>query len=349
MIKRGKINKAFFVCILALPVGLAVAFVLSQVLLLSLPPLDLKAVMTQGNAGQIVRQRLSHSPIVVDRNDRLLRAFTAKDGRWRLPVRQEAITPHYFKLLLNFEDQGFYRHNGVELLAFVRAGWQWLSNGRVISGGSTLTMQVARLLEGRHERSLLGKWRQVKLALQLEKALTKAEILDLYLRLTPFGGNLEGVRAASLAYFGKEPARLSLAEAATLVALPQAPEGRRPDRFPGQAKVARDRVLKRAFLNGVISKGDYLFAKRQTVISIRRSFPVLAPHLSEKLVAERLATKQKQERTLAPLIIKTSLSRPLQEMLERLAKRHATGLGPGLSAAVLVVNHQTGDVLAHVG
>ena len=325
------------------------AAVLWQALLFFLPPLDLKTVIRQDASAPIIAQRLSLSPIVVDRQDRLLRAFTAQDGRWRLPVRQEKIAPHYFHLLLNFEDRGFYQHKGVELTAFVRAGWQWLSNGRIISGGSTLTMQVARLLEGRHERSLLGKWRQVKVALQLEKALSKADILDLYLRLTPFGGNLEGVRAASLAYFGKEPIRLSLAEAATLVALPQSPEGRRPDRFPSRAKIARDRVLQRAFANGVISKGDFLFAKRQRMVTARRAFPAFAPHLSEQKMAEQLAARKQAKQSSEPSIVKTSLSRPLQEMLERLAKHHATGLGPGLSAAILVVNHRSGDVLAHVG
>jgi penicillin-binding protein 1C len=128
----------------------------------------------------------------------------------------------------------------------VRAGWQWLSHGRIVSGGSTLTMQLARLMEPRSERSIAAKLRQMIRAVQIERRLSKAEILSHYLTLAPYGGNLEGVRAASLAYFGREPARLSPDEAALLVALPQRPEHRRPDRHPKRAKDARNRVMTRA-------------------------------------------------------------------------------------------------------
>ena len=290
------------------------------------------------------------SVIVVDRNDQLLRAFTTTNGRWRLPLSQTDVAPHYYELLLNFEDKTFYKHNGIVPKAFLRAAWQWGRNGRIISGGSTLTMQVARLIAAhsslhqgknasQHRRSLWTKLEQIKLALRLEKHLSKQQIMELYLQLAPFGGNLEGVRAASLAYFGKEPKSLSLAEAATLVAIPQSPEYRRPDRFPARAKKARNRVLHRAFINGVISQGDYLYAARQKMISKRLAFPMIAPHLSEQVTAD---TKKKT-------IIKTTLRRHLQEKLETLARSHAHRLGKGLSAAILVVDHQTGDVLSHVG
>jgi len=306
-----------------------------HLMLLSLPTFDLNAHMQAKGLGD----RLSTSPIVVDRKNKLLRAFTALDGRWRLPVKQGDIAPHYVQLLLNFEDKGFYNHAGISPKAFVRAAWQWAKNGRIISGGSTLSMQVARLLEGRAQRSLATKWAQIITALQLEKQFSKAEILDLYVRLTPFGGNLEGVRSASLAYFGKEPKRLSLSEAALLVALPQSPEGRRPDRFSLRAKKARDRVLQRAYLNKVISKADYLYAKRQAIAKVRRAFPAWAPHLSEQTLKNHTTTG----------VIKTSLNRSLQIKLETLARSHAQRLGKGLSAAILVVDHQNGDVLAHVG
>lgn len=300
------------------------------------------------------------SVIVVDRNDHLLRAFTTTNGRWQLPLSQKDVAPHYYDLLLNFEDKSFYNHKGIVPKAFLRAAWQWGKNGRIISGGSTLTMQVARLISThtsqahssrmkghqsknhkapRNRKSLWTKFAQIKLALRLEKHLSKQQIMELYLQLAPFGGNLEGVRAASLAYFGKEPKSLSLAEAATLVAIPQSPESRRPDRFPNRAKKARDRVLHRAFTNGVISKGDYLYALRQKMIAKRLAFPMIAPHLSEQV---KLANNKDK-------IIKTTLQRHLQEKLETLARSHAHRLGKGLSAAILVVNHQTGEVLSHVG
>lgn len=295
-----------------------------------------------------------NSQIVVDRQERLLRAFTTNEGRWRLPVEPEDVSPHYYKLLLNFEDKGFYQHKGIEPLALLRAAMQWAQNGRIISGGSTLTMQVARLLASLRDnesedgtlrdhhfqqRSIATKLLQMKLALQLEHQLSKREILKLYLQLAPFGGNLEGVRAASLAYFGKEPKSLSLAEAATLVAIPQSPEVRRPDRFSKRTLSARNRVLKRAFDNGVIDKGDYLYALRQKMITKRQRFPMIAPHLAEQVV------KQKPDGA----ILKTTINRPLQEKLEVLAKSHSYRLGKGISAAILVINHKTGEVLAHVG
>ena len=155
------------------------------------------------------------STTVVDRNGKLLRAYAMADGRWRLPVdARTGVDPAYLKLLLAYEDQRFYSHDGVDPQALGRAAWQLVTSGRIVSGGSTITMQLARLIEPRRERSLAAKLRQMVRAIQLERQLTKDQILDLYLALAPFGGNLEGIRAASIAYFGKEPKRLSLAEAA---------------------------------------------------------------------------------------------------------------------------------------
>ena len=153
-------------------------------------------------------------------------------------------------MLVAYEDGRFYEHDGVDLRALVRAGAQWLVRGHVVSGGSTLPMQVARLIEPRPERTIAAKLRQIARALEIERAVGKSGTLDRYLTLAPFGGNLEGVRAASLAYFGKEPLRLTVAEAALLVALPQSPEARRPDRSPKVARAARDRVLDRVAARG---------------------------------------------------------------------------------------------------
>ena len=135
-------------------------------------------------------------------------------------------------MLVAYEDKRFFDHAGVDLLALARAAKQFASNGRIVSGGSTLSMQLARLIEPRESRSFGQKLRQIFRAVQIERRLSKPEILERYLTLAPYGGNLEGVRAASLAWFGKEPKRLSVSEAALLVALPQLPERRRPDRNP---------------------------------------------------------------------------------------------------------------------
>ena len=173
----------------------------------------------------------NRSTVVLDRHGQLLRPFATQDGRWRLPVETSDVDPRYLAMLKAYEDARFDRHPGIDLLALLRAAAQYIGNGRIVSGGSTLTMQVARLLEPREERTLSAKLRQMVRALQLEQRFSKDEILRLYLMLAPYGGNLEGLRAASLSYFGREPKRLSFSEAALLVALPQSPETRRPDRF----------------------------------------------------------------------------------------------------------------------
>ena len=279
------------------------------------------------------------SVTVLDRNDRLLRAYTASDGSWRLPVEVKDVDPRYLAMLLAFEDRRFRSHHGVDPVAIGRAGWQLLAHRRIVSGGSTLTMQVARLLAGEHERTGAGKVRQALRALQLERKLSKDAILRLYLRLAPFGGNLEGVRAASLAYFGKEPRRLSLAEAALLVALPQSPELRRPDRFPQAALRARNRVLAHAAAQGIIPADEAQRAKGERMPSVRREFPMLAPHLADTAV----------ERAKSRLVHRLTIDAAAQAGLEQLTREHTAALGGRLSAAVIAVDHRSGEVVAHVG
>jgi penicillin-binding protein 1C len=276
---------------------------------------------------------------VLDRHDRLLRAFTTPEGRWRLPLEPDEVDQRYLAMLMAFEDKRFYRHGGVDMRSLARAAWQLARHRRIISGASTLTMQVARLIEGKHERTGSAKLRQIMGALQLERHLSKKEILALYLQLAPFGGNIEGVRAASLAYFGKEPRRLSIGEAALLVALPQSPEQRRPDRSPKAARAARDRVLARAAGAGVISQAEATRAKLEPVPVVRRDFPKLAPHLAEAEVAA----------APAKTVHRLTLDHDVQMALEKLAEEQTKFLGQKLSAAILAVDHTTGEVIAHVG
>ena len=279
------------------------------------------------------------STIVVDRDGRLLRPFTLPDGRWRLPATTHDVDPRYVAMLVAYEDGRFYQHNGVDVRALIRAGAQWLIRGHVVSGGSTLPMQVARLIEPRPERTIAAKLRQIARPLEIEEEVGKAGALDRYLTLAPFGGNIEGVRAASLAYFGKEPLRLTLAEAALLVALPQSPEARRPDRSPAAAREARDRVLDRIAARGVISAADAAAAKREAVPQARLAFPTLAAHAAEEAVA---ADKQAK-------IIKLSIDSRLQAKLETLAKESVARLGPKLSGAIVVIDNASGEIRARVG
>lgn len=271
---------------------------------------------------------------VVARDGTLLRAYTVADGRWRLDPGP--VDPLYLTMLVAYEDRRFRAHAGVDPVALVRAAAQSALAGRVVSGGSTLTMQVARLLEQSGTGRLSGKLRQIRVALALERRLSKDQILDLYLRLAPYGGNVEGVRAASLLWFGKEPARLTAAEAALLVALPQSPEARRPDRNPGAARAARDRVLDRMARDGVIDRAEAEAARGEVLPDHRRSFPALAPQLADRL---RLGDPTARR-------LYTTLDARLQRSLEDLAARSASG---SLSMAIVVADHRSGEILASVG
>ena len=281
---------------------------------------------------------LPTSHVVLDRDGRLLRAYATEDGRWRLRASVEDVDPRFIKLLLAYEDRRFYTHHGVDPRAFVRAALQLIRERHIVSGGSTLSMQVARLMEPREHRSINAKLRQVTRALQLEYALSKNDILGLYLTLAPYGGNLEGIRAASLAYFGKEPRRLSLGEAALLVALPQSPELRRPDRHPERAQAARDRVLDRAVAQGVVPRDEVAHAKLEPVPNARKALPAWAPHAADNIVAFERDSR----------IHRLTIEAPLQGKLEVLARARAIALGPDISVAILAVDNESGEVRARV-
>mgnify|MGYP001765689650 CR=1 FL=1 len=279
------------------------------------------------------------STVVLDRDGRLLRPFLTDAGRWRLPVGVDDVDPRFFELLFAIEDRRFREHGGIDGRAVVRAAAQAVRHRRIVSGASTLTMQVARLLEPRETRDLPAKARQALRALDLERRFSKREILDLYLALAPYGGNLEGIRAASLAYFGKEPKRLTLGEAALLVALPQSPETRRPDRFPQAAGRARDLVLARARVAGLVTAADVERARAEPIPTARRLFPNLAPHLAEDLVAAAPEDR----------IVRTTVDAGLQTALERLLRERSETWPATQSAAAVVLDTETGELLASVG
>ncbi|WP_312528631.1 penicillin-binding protein 1C [Paracoccus sp. (in: a-proteobacteria)] len=274
---------------------------------------------------------------VLARDGTLLRAFQVADGRWRLAPGP--VDPLLIDMLTAWEDRRFSSHNGVDARAMLRATLQSVRHGRVVSGGSTLTMQVARLLEEGTTGQWHGKFRQMRLALALERQLTKTQIMDLYLRLAPYGANVEGVRAASLLWFGKEPRRLTPAQAALLVALPQSPERRRPDRHPDVAKAARDRVLALAAQRGVISQSDAQAAMAEPVPTTRRAFPAVAPLLAARLARAHPGAAR----------IETTIDPRLQRRAESLLNRAARAQGERVSAAVVLADHRNGEILAEVG
>lgn len=261
----------------------------------------------------------------------LLRAFSVEDGRMRLALRLEQTDPQFIAMLIAYEDKRFFEHRGVDVRAMIRAAGQAAWHGRVVSGASTLTMQVARLLENSGTGNGAGKLRQMRVAWALERHLSKEEILTLYLHHAPYGGAVEGLRAASHAWFGKEPHRFTQAEAALLIALPQSPENRRPDRHPQAARIARQRVLERLELEPDHRQAD--------VPQNMQPFAQHAPHLAAAL--RRSAPVRRTH--------DTTINSGLQKQMETLARRAINGQPRGVSAAIMVADHQTGAVLAHVG
>jgi len=282
---------------------------------------------------------LDSSVEVLDRNGVLLRAFQVEDGRWRLVVDPGAVDPAYLAMLIAYEDRRYLSHPGVDLRSLLRAAVQAAWNGRVVSGGSTLTMQVARLLEESGTGQVSGKLRQMRVALALERRLSKQQIVGLYLNLAPFGGNLEGVRSATLAYFGKEPRRLTPAEVALLVAIPQSPEARRPDRHPDRAEAARSRVLDRAMGAGLIDADQAAAARTESVPDHRRPVPALAPHMADRMRAADPAQRRH----------KLTLDARLQAQMETLAAEAVAARPEALQVAIVIADHRSGEVLASVG
>jgi penicillin-binding protein 1C len=277
------------------------------------------------------------SPVVVDRHGEWLMAFTTRQGTWRLEARLNEIDPEFQRRLIAVEDSRFWLHPGVDPIALARASVSYVRAGRVTQGGSTITMQLVRLLEPR-PRTIGSKLIEIVRAVQIEARMSKREILAAYLTLAPYGGNLEGVRAASRAYFQRDPQWLDDAEMALLIALPQAPEARRPDRHPRAARVARDRVLDMFAAAGLISRRRAAEAK-QSAIPARAPFPYSAPHAAEALVATHRGAG----------VVRSTLDARLQRDLEALARRHATGLEREAQIAVLAVDVRTREVRARIG
>lgn len=275
--------------------------------------------------------------VVVAEDGTPLWRFADADGVWRYPVTLQEVSPYYLQALLTFEDRWFYSHPGVNPLALARAAWQDLRAGKILSGGSTLSMQVARLIDP-HPRTLAGKLRQVWRTAQLEWHFSKDQILEIYLNRAPFGGTLQGIGAASWTYLGKPPSQLTPAEAALLAALPQAPSRLRPDRYPLLAKAARDKVLNRLADYQVWPVEQVADIKQEDIWLSPRQVPQLAP-----LLARRLTSGNQRE------VIQTTVDAGLQRQLEDMAAGWRHQLPEKTSLGLLVVDHTTMNVSAYLG
>ncbi len=281
-------------------------------------------------------------PVVLDREGRVIHFGLSADQQWCLPVQLEEVSPALRQAVIAVEDSRFAEHAGVDGVAVVRAVGQNLGRGRVVSGASTVTMQLCRMLEPR-QHSYPAKLREAVQALRAERLLSKDQILEHYLNRAPFGGNIRGVEAASRIWFGKPAAELELAEAALLAGLPQSPSRLRPDRYPERAAARRAKVLARMVEEGMIDLAAAQEAGAAPV-RVRRLEDYLAGrgrepgrHLAEWVLARR------------PRGAATTIDLPLQERVERAARRHASVLPPGTDAAVVVTDLASGEIRALVG
>jgi penicillin-binding protein 1C len=278
------------------------------------------------------------SPVALDRRGTWLRALPVEDGRWRIRADLARTDPQFLDRLVAVEDERFFFHPGVDPFALVRAAGSAAASGRVTSGASTLTMQTARLLEPR-PRTLPSKLIEMVRAVQLEARFSKREILAMYLTLAPYGGNLEGVRAASLSYFGHEPETLTAGEQAMLIALPQSPEARRPDRRPNAARDARREVLDKMIRQGRMTEAEAAEAEGEAMPK-RSPFPALAWHAAGELA---------RAAPFGQATVVSTIDAGLQSRLEPLAAAVARAQGPEATAAILVVQIDGRAVRGAVG
>lgn len=280
--------------------------------------------------------------IVVDNQGEVLRRFADDRGVWRYPTTSDKLSEYYIQALLSYEDRWFYQHPGINPLSLARAFYQLVTNGEIISGGSTLTMQVARLrypeYSGGH-KGLLGKVLQLVRALQLEWYFSKQDILNYYLNHAPFGGTIEGVETASRHYFGHSAERLTYAQAALLAGLPQAPSYYRPDRHPQRALKQRNKVLNRMYDFNILSKAELKRALMEDLGLQMNSAPLSAPLLSRQLANRHNDLNR----------INTYIDRDLQLTAEQLARDNRTLFPAGASIAMMVMKHGNGEINAYVG
>ena len=322
------------------------------------------------------------SYVVLDRNGEWLRAFLAEDNMWRFSLQQSGVnsqqrgnhyktsllsadsqkpkadgyvgvSPLLHQAMLTAEDRWFYYHWGINPVSIVTALYDNIKSGEVVRGGSTITMQLARLMEPK-ARNIPNKLIEMFRALQLELTYSKSEILNFYFNMLPYGGNIVGTGAASRLYFNKPQHAISLGEAALLAAIPNAPERLRPDRFPENAKHARKKILNRLLARRQISEEEWREALREPIPTKRHALPFNAPHLSRLLVkGNRWHTE-----TAADGRIYTTIDAKVQKTASRILNEYLSASAVGVvgsqshtasTGAIVVMDTQTRHVLAMVG
>ena len=284
--------------------------------------------------------RRPSATLVYDRSGRLLRAFTATDDIWRMPCDLNEASPLLIKMVTAYEDRWFRWHPGVNLASIVRAAIGNVRAGEIVSGGSTLTMQIARMMAPK-ERTFRAKVVEAFRALQLELSYSKDELLEIYLNLAPYGGNIEGITSAAQLYFGKPVHALSVGEIALLTALPRSPTELRPDVHTDRAREARDKVLRRLVEYGTLSIRQLEDASSEPVPTARQRLPFRAPHLARQL--RRMYPDRER--------LTTTIDLRIQEICASLLRQHLVVLKQKeiSNGSVVVLDNRSHDVLAMVG
>ncbi len=279
------------------------------------------------------------STVITDRNGEILRITLAPDGMWRLPVAEHDLSSPLKAAVIAYEDRHFYRHPGVNPVSLFRAAIVNARAGRIVQGGSTITMQLARLMEPR-PRTYGSKLIEILRALQLEVRYSKDEILAHYLNLAPYGGNLVGIGAASRFYFDKHSKRIGPGEAALLAAIPRSPNELRPDRHPEAARSARDHVIRLISERSAFDERLRDEALAEPVPASRRKAPFEAPHLTGLLERRSRSTE-----------IASTIDIRMQRRAEEVLAQHLQPLeGYGVTnGAIVVIDNRTREVLALVG
>ncbi|WP_391480710.1 penicillin-binding protein 1C [Nereida sp. NH-UV-3] len=283
--------------------------------------------------------RLSDVSVVLrGTDDRIINLSLTDEGYWREPIKIKDIDPELIEVLVAYEDQRFWEHRGVDLKAISRAALNAIKFGKVSSGASTLTMQTVRLLDtSLRQHSLLTKIRQMIEARRLEQHWSKEEILEAYFTLAPYGGNIEGIKAATEAWFQKTPAQLTLNEIAILVALPQSPERRRPDRFPADAYQAKQLVLAK-----VAPRLGFQDQTVQEVIEEPLPTRLIKPESHALHLAQRLASADNKH-------FRTTINSDWQREVQNILAQDIQTRSAPIQAAAMIVERKTGLVRAYVG
>ena len=280
----------------------------------------------------------SYSTVVYSKEGRLIGARIAKDEQWRFP-QGDTVPQRFIDAITTFEDKRFYDHIGIDFISVARAIWQNITDKKISSGASTLTMQVIRLSRKGQARTFSEKIIEMILASRIEFEYSKDEILKLYSAHAPFGGNVVGLESASWKYFGRPAYRLSIAETATLAVLPNSPALIHPNRNRSLLKNKRDRLLNKLRLRKLISEEEYKLALLEHLPSRPLSIPNFAPHFTEQIKKQGI-----------PLLHST-INYEMQLRTSKIINNHAKKLAQnGIdNAAAIIIDVETGDILSYVG